>query len=294
MKREDLFESIDRQIIAEKVYRKKVKSVITEFKNLQAKKAKKEQIIEKIYRAKIRKDLQTLLEKKETVRYKSTGLNSLDDLFMNSNLLTTLETPYNSLTTSKEQRDDYKNHVLQSIIDLFKTVSPESEEEGEPLNESLRWLFEEADIEVEVTDQELPDDKTVGPAAREKEEEEEEESPRSDNADAFDEEGDFTGRNKAQSAVSKVEKSIKDYYDDLGNPADKADFKTYLIANLRLYFDRWENALKNEVDPEFSDDVNQAVEDAEADIEAGEVDAGGEEAPAEDEGGEEDELDLDI
>tara|TARA_B100000287_G_scaffold5037_1_gene4908 strand:+ start:5075 stop:5938 length:864 start_codon:yes stop_codon:yes gene_type:complete len=287
MKREDIFESIDRQITAETFYRKKIKSVILEFKALQEQKRKKENIIEKIYRAKIRKDLKTLLEKKETVRYKSTGLNSLDDLFMNSNLLTTLETPYNSLTTSKEQRDDYKNHVLQSIIDLFKTVSPDSEEEGEVMSESLQRLFEEADIQVQVTDEELPEDKTVGPAARETEEEEE--SPRSDNAEAADEEGDFTGRNKAQSAVSKVEKSIMDYYDDLGNPADKSDFKTYLLANLRLYFDRWENALKNEVDPEFSDDVNKAVEDAEADIEAGEVDTGGEEAPAEDE-----DIDLDI
>ena len=93
------------------------------------------------------------------------------------------------------------------------------------------------------------------------------------------------------SHVSKVEKSILDYYDDLGNPADKADFKTYLVANLRLYFDRWENSLQNDADPQFSDDVNKAVEDAEADIEAGEV-GGSEDAPA-DEGGEED-IDLDI
>ena len=42
MKREDLFESIDRQIIAEKVYRKKVKSIITEFSTLQAEKTKKD------------------------------------------------------------------------------------------------------------------------------------------------------------------------------------------------------------------------------------------------------------
>ena len=107
----------------------------------------------------------------------------------------------------------------------------------------------------------------------------------------MDEEGDFTGRNKAMSAVSKVEKSILDYYDDLGNPADKADFKTYLIANLRLYFDRWENSLQNDADPQFSDDVNQAVEDAGADIEAGEV-GGGEDTEAD--AGEEEDIDLDI
>ena len=125
-------------------------------------------------------------------------------------------------------------------------------------------------------------------------EEEKEDSLKSDNTEAMDEEGDFTGRNKAQSAVSKVEKSILDYYDDLGNPADKADFKTYLIANLRLYFDRWENSLQNDADPQFSDDVNQAVEDAEADIEAGEVGAGDDTATDVEAEGDDEEIDLDI
>ena len=297
MNREDLYESIDKQIVAEKVYRKKIRDGISAYKTKKLNEEKKEAILEKVYRAKIRKDLQKVLrEAKETVRYKSTGLNSLDDLFMNSNLLTTLETPYNSLTTSKEQRDDYKNHVLQAILDIFKTVSPE--EDPETLSESLQYIFEqeEADISIQVTDQELPDDKVVGPERRDRDEEKEKQELESDNSESMDQEGDFTGRNKAQSAVSKIEKSIKDYYDDLGNPADKADFKTYLIANLRLYFQRWENALQNEVDPQFSDDVNKAVQDAEADIEAGEVSdsAGTEEAPTEEEGGGDDMTDLEL
>jgi hypothetical protein len=272
MKREELFESINNQIIGERVFRAKIKQGLSEYTTIRENQKRKELIAEKIYRAKIKQDLKLFLEKKDTVRYKSTGLNSLDDLFMNSNFLTTLETPYYTLTTSKEQRDDYKNHVLQAILDIFKTANPE--EDPESLNESLQYIFEqeEADISIQLSDEddELPDDKVVGPERRDREEVKEKELE-SDNAESMDEEGDFTGRNKAQSAVSKVEKSIKDYYDDLGNPDDKADFKTYLIANLRLYFDRWENSLKNEVDPQFSDDVNKAVSDAEADIEAGEV-----------------------
>ena len=272
MKREELFESINNQIIGERVFRAKIKQGLSEYATIRENQKRKELIAEKIYRAKIKHDLKLLFEKKDTVRYKSTGLNSLDDVFMNSNFLTTLETPYYTLTTSKEQRDDYKNHVLQAILDIFKTANPE--EDPESLNESLQYIFEqeEADISIQLSDEDdaLPDDKVVGPERRDREEVKEKELE-SDNAESMDEEGDFTGRNKAQSAVSKVEKSIKDYYDDLGNPDDKADFKTYLIANLRLYFDRWENSLKNEVDPQFSDDVNKAVTDAEADIEAGEV-----------------------
>ena len=297
MNREDLYESINKQILAEKVYRSKIRDGISKFKNMKLVENKKQMIAEKIYRAKIRNDLKMILEKKDTVRYKSTGLNSLDDLFMNSNLLTTLETPYNSLTTSKEQRDDYKNHVLQAILDIFKTLSPE--EDPEMMNESLKFIFEqeEADISVQVTDEELPDDKVVGPERRDRDDAQKklEDEIESDNAKSIKTAGDFTGRNKAQSAVGKIEKSIKDYYDDLGNPDDKSDFKTYLIANLRLYFDTWENALQNDADPEFSQDVNKAVEDAQADIDAGEVsDAAGTEEGDEGEDTGLEDLELDI
>jgi len=295
MNREELYENIDKQILAEKVYRMRIREGISKFEHKKLRTEKINMIAEKIYRAKIRHDLKKIFEAKETVKYKSTGLNSLDDLFMNSNLLTTLETSFNSLTTSKEQRDDYRNHVLQAILDIFKTVSPE--EEPNELNESLQFLFEQddTDISVEVSDEELNDDEVVGPERRDRdaEKEKEEEPLESDNVKAMPEEGDFTGRNKAQSAVDKIEKSIKDYYDDLGNPSDRADYKTYLLANLRLYFDRWENALQNDVNPEFSDDVNKAVEDAEADINAGEVsDSDTGEDTGEDAGLEDLELDL--
>ena len=64
----------------------------------------------------------------------------------------------------------------------------------------------------------------------------------------------------------------------------------HLITNLKLYFDQWENSLQNNANPQFSDDVEKAVGDAEAALEGGdeEEDAGGEEEVGEDE------LDLDI
>lgn len=267
MDREDLYESIDRQIISEKIFRQKIKLAISKFNENKLNKAKKALIAEKIYRAKIRHDLKMISEKKRVV-HSSSGMAALDDLFLNSNLLSTLEDAYYSLTTSQEQRDDFESHILQATLDLFKTAVPQEDDKN--LSESLQFLFEqeEADISIEVTDEELPEDKIVGPERREREEQEE--GPEDDNVESIPEDEDLTGRNKAQSTFSKIEKSIMSYYTDLGNPADKADYKTYLIANLRLYFDRWENALKNEVNPEFSPDVDKAVEDAQADIEASE------------------------
>ena len=291
MKREELFESIDKQIISEKVYRARIRKQINKFKVLKENKKRKELIIEKIFRAKIQKDLKTLVEKKNTRIHKSTGMNSLEDLFSNTNLLSVLEGDYYYLTTSSEQREDYKNHILSAVIDLFKNedLSPDADEDGE-LNEAIRILYEQEDpdISITVTDEELPEDKIVGPARDEMDDEKEKED--NENAEAIDPDEDLTGRNRANNAISKIEKSITDAYNILGNPADKADFKTYLIANLRLYFSKWENALSNDANPEFSPDVDKAVEDAEADLgdEEGTEDA----APTEEEGG--DDLDLEL
>ena len=288
MKREDLFESIDRQILVEKVFRKKVKQHISAFVALREQKNKKDLIAEKIFRAKIRNDLKILSEKKQTRIHSSTGMNSLEDLFSNTNLLSVLESDYYYLTTSEEQRKDYKNHVLSAVIGLFKTEdsNPESQEN---LNESLQYLFEqEADISIQVSDEEIPEDKVVGPARDEIDDEKE--KLEDDNAESIDPDEDLTGRNRAMSAISKIEKSIKDAYAILGNPADKSDFKTYLVANLKLYFDQWENSLQNNANPQFSNDVEKAVSDAETALD----DEGGEDAAADEEEVGEEELDLEL
>ena len=60
MKREDLFESIEKQILAEKVYRSQVKKKLGEFKILQETKAKKQVIVEKIYRSHLRRQLSSV------------------------------------------------------------------------------------------------------------------------------------------------------------------------------------------------------------------------------------------
>ena len=95
MKREDLFESIEKQILAEKVYRSQIRKKLDEFKVLKENKAKKQLIAEKIYRAKLRKvfggvAIKLAEGKKSTFIHKTTGMNALEDLFSNTNLLSVL------------------------------------------------------------------------------------------------------------------------------------------------------------------------------------------------------------
>jgi len=122
MKREDLFESIEKQILAEKVYRSQIRKKLGEFKVLQENKMKKQLIAEKIYRAKLRKEFASVAielteGKKTTFVHKTTGMNALEDLFSNTNLLSVLEGDYKILTTSYEQRRDYKERIMELVLD---------------------------------------------------------------------------------------------------------------------------------------------------------------------------------
>jgi hypothetical protein len=76
----------------------------------------------------------------------------------------------------------------------------------------------------------------------------------------------------AYNSFKKVENSIIDSYELLSNPEDQELFYDYLIANLKLYFDKFEDELADQVE----EPTNQAYDTAK------------EEEPAPDEGGGED------
>lgn len=296
MKREDLFESIENQILAERVYRAQIRKKFNEFKVLQEAQRKKKFIVEKIYRNYIRKQLSSLTlmaeAKKSTFIHKTTGMNALEDLFSNTNLLSVLEGDYKILTTSYEQRRDYRERIMELVLSIF-TQENLNASDTDSLKESLHRLYEqeEADIQITVDDEDPPEDKIVGPKRDEMEKEKEEQKKEdSENADAIDRKEDATGVRRAELAFKKIENSIKTAYETLGNPADQQEFKTFLIANLNMYFRQFEEGLSNEPQADIPDDAKQAIEDAEAKLDSEETegteDAGGSE--------EDEEMDLDL
>ena len=121
-------------------------------------------------------------------------------------------------------------------------------------------------------------------AEKSADDDEEEEDPR----DEFGVDGeDETGRNVAYNAFKKVQASVIDAYELLSNPEDQELFYDYLIANLKLYFDKFEK----ELEPGVEEPTNQAYDDAKA----GEEEAGaGEELGGEEEAGGEEELELEL
>ena len=78
---------------------------------------------------------------------------------------------------------------------------------------------------------------------------------------------DKTGRNMAYASFKKIDQNIIDAYDLLSNNEDQELFYDYLIANLKLYFDKFENELSDTV----SEPTNQAYVQAKSE-EAAETD----------------------
>jgi len=178
-----------------------------------------------------------------TAKHANTGINTLEDLLRNSNILSVLEMGFKSLTTDPGQRVSYRNHVLVAVE---KILAPE-ESRKEAGSEEVEELTEDISVEVGDRPEDDPDfidveDKEVVKDDGEVEKEE------------FAISGeDKTGRNKAFTDFQNIEKVILRAFDDLDNPEDRGLFGEYLIKNLALYFDKYEaDLVANVEEPEVA------------------------------------------
>tara|TARA_R100000808_G_scaffold24847_1_gene58725 strand:- start:430 stop:1242 length:813 start_codon:yes stop_codon:yes gene_type:complete len=168
-----------------------------------------------------------------SAKHNNTGINALEDLLKNTNVLTTLETGYKSLTTSLEQRTSYRNHILNAVK---RSLAPEEsrKEGGGDLTEDVN-----IDIGDPADDPDFIDvEEKEGPSGEEIEREE----------FALTDE-DKTGRNRAFTDFKDIEKVILTAFDDLDDPRDIELFEEYLLKNLSLYFDKFEGELQADVAP---------------------------------------------
>jgi hypothetical protein len=208
-----------------------------------------------------------------SAKHANTGINVLEDLLKNSNILSVLEKGYKSLTTDKEQRISYKNHILVAVE---KALAPEesrklsADTEIEATEVVGGALAEDINIDVGDNPEDDPDFIDV-----------EEKEVVKDDGEVEKEEfaitgEDKTGRNKAYTDFQTISKVILRAYDDLDNPEDLDLFEEYLIKNLALYFDKFESDLETTVEePAAAADAeaNLGAEEApgeEIDLEAGE------------------------
>ena len=240
-------------------------------------------IEEQQFRKAIRK-LLVEAEATDEVPAESTGINVLADLL--KKIVPTLEDGYKNLTTDKEQRDSYRAHIVNAVK---RTIAPVDAQEDAAKKESQEYFYDRVLLE-----------KIAINIGDEEEEEEVEgefidiEGGEAGEGEEFGLEGeDETGRNFASSDFDRIEKQIVDAYTMLGNDEDKKQFYDYLLTNLMLYFDKFEDELQETLPqtttPEYEEAKAEEGEEGEEAAEAEGGDEAAEEEPAEegDEGGEE-------
>jgi|6_EtaG_2_1085325.scaffolds.fasta_scaffold22201_2 succinate dehydrogenase flavin-adding protein (antitoxin of CptAB toxin-antitoxin module) len=178
----------------------------------------------------------------------NTGINVLEDLLRN--IIPTVESGYKALTSAKEQRVSFRAHMLNAVENSLLPAEvvagvPHGEEEVDVVE------LDEQDITMDIGDDE---DKFIPVRDVDIEPEEEVEVEE----DEFSIEGeDLTGRNFAANTWNKVEKQTLDAFESLGDEEDRDLFKDYLLTNLKLYFDKFEDELQANLSEPESPDYEQ-------------------------------------
>ena len=199
--------------------------------------------------------------------HRSTAINILEDVLKKA--IPTLRTDYKRLTTDKSQRDSFRAHILKAIKDALAPSLVNwqylSGQEGggllsEPPADNVKQsaeldALEEADLEVDIEGEKeevisTDDEKKVPVEA------DDEPSPEEDFGTGL--EGmDETGRNMAFTSHRKISQYILDAYDTLANGNHKEVFVDYLLTNIKLYFDKFEDELQSTVSEPESSEYNK-------------------------------------
>tara|TARA_R100001594_G_scaffold148270_1_gene203035 strand:+ start:3674 stop:4588 length:915 start_codon:yes stop_codon:yes gene_type:complete len=238
-----------RKVVQEIVKDIRKEAIVTENKKV-GEEQKLRQLIRTLI-AEAKKDL-------EDTPYSSTAINLLEDLL--KQILPNLESEYKTLTTAKAQRDSFRAHLVNAVSNLIETekinkAGGEAAVEDELLDLDEAELEEDVDLKVSDVDAGA-EEKFIDIEPEPQVEEEPEEE------DNFGLEGqDETGRALAKEAFNNIEKNIAETYAILHDERDEELFEDYLVTNLKLYFDKWEEELGTVVEPTTDEYETERTED---------------------------------
>ena len=116
----------------------------------------------------------------------------------------------------------------------------------------------EEDIDVKISDDAPEDDRFIDIEPEKETDPKDEFSKGLEGSDL-----DQTGRNVAFNSFKKIEQNILDSYELLDNEKDAKIFYDYLLTNVKLYFDKFEDELSGSVPDITTPEYEEAQEDAE-------------------------------
>tara|TARA_R110002074_G_scaffold171033_1_gene333378 strand:+ start:4145 stop:4903 length:759 start_codon:yes stop_codon:yes gene_type:complete len=247
MKRDDL--------VKEMLLRENIRKIIKIVKVRQENEQHKEALAENLMRKAIRSILIEKAAIPDEVPNRSTGINVLEDLL--KKIVPVLETDFKSLTTSSEQRGSFRAHILNGIQNIIAVASTNAD----------AGIMVKEDIDISVEDE--TDDRFIDIDPKG----EEEADPKDEFSTGLEaSELDQTGRNMAFNAFKKVQQNILDAYELLSDDEDKKIFYDYLLTNIKLYFDKFEDELADVVPDITTPEYEKASgEESAEDIESAEL-----------------------
>ena len=249
----------------EQILRENIKQLI---KHVKSKKLNEEQEIRNTLKKLLRLELKKMISEADVpdvdpAPNKSTGINVLEQLL--KKIVPVLQIDYKSLTTDLGQRNSFRSHIINAVINTLTPAKVNNAAGDEAA--AAESLDEEIDIEIGGEDE----DKFIDIRSdADKKAEEEEAAPDEREEFGTGVEGDETGRNMAYESFKKIESSIIDSYELLSNPEDQELYFDYLIANLKLYFDKFESELSTSVEEPSNDAYDTAQAEAPVPEEGGE------------------------
>jgi hypothetical protein len=208
-----------------------------------------------------------LLEAAEVASYHSTGINVLEDLL--KEIIPVLEQSYKQLTTDKKQRDSYRAHIINAVQNsLAPTKAVMSAEEEHVKAEENTIQEAEGDLAVSIGDEKDQDEDTrdvsLSPDMEDafidiNKDNSDKTAEQENKEESFTIPGeDETGRNFALETFEKIEKQIQSSFTMISDDRDRELFYDYLITNLKLYFDKFEDELQVSL-PEPSTDEYEHI-----------------------------------
>lgn len=214
--------------------------------------------------------------------HRSTGINVLEDLLRK--IVPILEDDFKQLTTDAKQRESYRSHIVNAVQNALAPEmaindDPAASSDGKPqkpadVNEDVNVTVgddEPADSDMFIDVRDTPSEPEL--------------SPEEEFAQGADPNADKTGRNVAMRSFKKVEKALVDAYSVLDNEEDRQLFYDYLLTNLKLYFDKFDEELQGDLTEPSTPEYEQEV----SDIASAETDPAGDLG-----GGEEDLANVDL
>jgi hypothetical protein len=245
-----------------KLIRKGIKVIKEKRKNIHSEESKLGEVIRQVIPEVDRKTAVA-----DKVVHKNTGINVLDDLL--KRIITQIEDAYTNLSSSEKERKSFRYHFLVNFKNALAPIDANRVAPGD-----AQMQLAELDFKVGVEQDDItsePDESKFLPArskdieqAKEDEEEEENEFIKLDSDDPYVQQG----ASESEKAWNDVQQQIVSSYERLIAPEDAHIFKDWGLTNLKLYFDKFEGEMSDQIgeEPE-SPDYPQTEETTEETLE---------------------------